>query len=87
MSSQNPNNLIDVFYNENYIEETQNIELKRTIITVIKEFNKFKEHTKKQLKEHREDRDKFLTEVKENTNTWLYKSKALRLLFLQSLEC
>ena len=43
---------------QDLLDVTQDTDLKRTIINMIKEFKEFKEHTNKQIKELKEDMDK-----------------------------
>lgn len=38
---------VKVFVSENYVHGSQDIEFKRIFINVVKEFEEFKEHTKK----------------------------------------
>lgn len=49
MFSPKSNSLIVMLANENYLDELQDTECKRTIINFIKEFKDFKEDTKRQL--------------------------------------
>lgn len=53
----------EMFYNENYLDEPQDTELKRTVIILIKEFTEFKEDTNQRLSKPKEN------EFKENA--WL----------------
>lgn len=45
---------IEISAGENYLDESHDIEVKRTIMNVIKKFKEFKEDTKKQLNEIKE---------------------------------
>lgn len=54
-----------------YTEETQDTELNRTNINMIKELKKFKEYMNKHLSELKDDRNKRLREAQEYTSTWL----------------
>lgn len=40
---------MEMFYNENYLDELQDTELKRTVIILIKEFKEFKQDTNQRL--------------------------------------
>lgn len=65
MSAPNFTCPVEEFYNENYLEEPQDTELKGGIINMTKEFNK------PELKALTEDRDKLLTGAQENLDTWV----------------
>lgn len=49
-----------MFYNENYLDEPQDTELRRTVIMLIKEIKEFKEDTNQRLSKLKEN------EFKEN---------------------
>ena len=53
ISSPKPTSPAEMFTNENYLDEPQDIESKRTIINCIKEFVGLKEGTKKLFNELR----------------------------------
>jgi hypothetical protein len=44
--SPNPNSPVEMFANDQYLDETQDTEFKRIVIKFIKELKKFKEHNK-----------------------------------------
>ena len=62
---------VEMFDNENYLDEPQNTKFKRTIINFLKELKEFKDKTKNQLieiknKEHK--KNNCLTDVQETTD-------------------
>lgn len=58
-----------IFANENYLDEHQDTELKRTIINFIKELKDFKSHNQHtEVKEKEWKENKYLNDAQENTN-------------------
>lgn len=67
LPSPKPTSPIELFFNENYLDEFQDTEFKRKIINMVNEFNDLKEGMN-YLDELKEKRNKFLVKVQENTN-------------------
>lgn len=59
----------EVFSNENYLDESQDTEFRKTSINLIRKVKKFKEEGNKHFTELQEDNNKCLSDVPENTNT------------------
>lgn len=67
LPSPKPTSPIELFFNENYLDELQDTEFKRKIINTVKEFKNLKEGMN-YLNELKEKRNKFLVKVQENRN-------------------
>lgn len=50
ISPPKPTNPVEMFANEDYLDETQSTEFKRKIMNFVQKFKEFKENTKKQTK-------------------------------------
>lgn len=69
MSSIKTASPIEMFSNEKYLDEPQDIEYKRTVINFIKEFKESKEDKNKLLTKLQKEYNKWLSDVQKNTNT------------------